>query len=90
MLFRSCGEVGRGKSFPDIYIRSAEKLGCRPEECAVFEDIIMAPETAGGAGFTTVCVRDEAWDYSPEQINLVADYEVQEISQALSLIKQWI
>lgn len=88
--FTECGEVGRGKSFPDIYIRSAEKLGCRPEECAVFEDIIMALETAGGVGFTTVCVRDEAWDYSPEQINLVADYEVQEISQALSLIKQWI
>ena len=26
--FTECGEVGRGKSFPDIYIRSAEKLGC--------------------------------------------------------------
>lgn len=88
--FTECGEVGRGKSFPDIYIRSAEKLGCKPEECVVFEDIIMALETAAAAGFTTVCVRDEAWDYSPEQIQRAADYEIQEISQALSLIKQWI
>ena len=42
------GQVARGKGFPDIYWATAEKLGLRPEECAVFEE-----HPARGAGGQT-------------------------------------
>ena len=33
-------QVGRNKSFPDIYIYTAKKLGVSERNCVVFEDII--------------------------------------------------
>lgn len=34
-----CGdEVARGKPEPDIFLLAAQRLGCAPEECYVFED----------------------------------------------------
>ena len=33
-------EVGLDKRHPDIYLLTAKKLGVKPEECIVFEDII--------------------------------------------------
>jgi len=31
-------QVARPKPYPDIYLRAAELVGVRPEECIVFED----------------------------------------------------
>ncbi|MCR5691110.1 MAG: HAD family phosphatase [Eubacterium sp.] len=77
--FTECGEVGAGKKDPDIYLKAAEKLGCEPGECLVFEDILMGLETAKKAGFTTVCVKDGAWDYTKEDLEGLADYVLEEI-----------
>ncbi len=51
-------EVGRGKEFPDVYLKAADLLGARPEDCAVFEDVPAAVRTARKAGFYTVAVQD--------------------------------
>ena len=51
-------EVPRGKEFPDIYERQAEKMGLLPGECAVFEDILKAVQGANDGGFYTVGVFD--------------------------------
>ena len=32
----SVDEVGKGKNSPDVFLRTAEKLGVAPEECVVF------------------------------------------------------
>lgn len=43
-------EAGRGKPFPDVFLKAAEKLGLKPSECVVFEDApngIAAAKTAG-------------------------------------------
>ncbi len=53
-------DVGVGKQEPDVYLRAAELIGCRPEETLVFEDAIHALRTANRAGFPTVGVYDEA------------------------------
>ncbi|MBO5488603.1 MAG: HAD family phosphatase [Eubacterium sp.] len=84
--YTECGDVGKGKRFPDIYIEAARKLGCLPEECLVFEDITDALQTAKKAGFVTVCARDEAWDYDEEFLKEIADYQIHDFSEALSLI----
>lgn len=56
----SCEEVGAGKNRPDVYLAAAERLGCRAEEAAVYEDALYAAETAGRAGFYVVGVFDES------------------------------
>ncbi len=53
-------EVGKNKSFPDVYIRTAEKLSVKPEECIVFEDIPEGIDGADKAGMYTVAVYDKA------------------------------
>ena len=40
----------RGKPAPDIYIRAAEKIGLKPEECIVVEDAVSGIESARAAG----------------------------------------
>ena len=52
------GEI-RGKEFPDVYLVTCNKLGCLPEQCAVFEDIAVGAKTARDAGFFSIGVRDE-------------------------------
>ncbi len=51
-------EVRRGKGFPDIYLRAAEKLHMAPRDCAVFEDIAPGVRGALSGGFYTVGVYD--------------------------------
>ncbi len=87
--FTECSEVGKSKKFPDVYIEAAEKIHCKPEECVVFEDIVEALETAKGCGFTTICARDAAWQYDEDALKEAADFQIQQISDALSLLNQW-
>lgn len=62
----SCEEVGKGKDEPDIYLEAARRLGCKPEEAAVYEDVYYSANTAKNAGFYTVAVFDR---------NAVSDYD---------------
>lgn len=54
----TCAELNTSKREPDIYLAAAAFLGCRPEETAVFEDVLHAVRAAAGAGFLTVAVAD--------------------------------
>ena len=51
-------EVSRGKGFPDIYEKAAEKIQCLPKECVVFEDILKGIQGANMGNFYTVGVFD--------------------------------
>ncbi len=56
-------DVEVGKPAPDVYLRCAERLGLRPEECVVFEDAtagITAGKRAGCkvVALTTSCSRE--------------------------------
>lgn len=84
--FTEVKEVLRGKGFPDIYLRSAEKIGCRPEQCVVFEDLIPAVKAAGSAKFYTVGVCEPAWGYPESEMRAVSDCYIHEIYEALALI----
>lgn len=76
-------EVQRGKSYPDIYLLTAERLGVNPSECIVFEDILPAVMGAKKAGMTVVGVHDIYSEHQRESIIEKADhfiYEYGEIS----------
>ena len=84
--FTEVGEVSRGKEFPDIYIKEAEKLGCDPENCLVFEDIIPALKSAESGGFVTIGVVEPTWKYTEEELISCCYYKIDEIYDALVLL----
>lgn len=57
-LHTSC-EVEKGKPAPDIYLLVAEKLGVKPENCLVFEDIMQGILAGKAAGMKVCAVKDE-------------------------------
>lgn len=69
----SCEKIGVGKTSPDIYLWAAERLGCRPEQTAVFEDVLYAAQTASRAGFYTVVVQDPWAAHEWEELTALAD-----------------
>ena len=52
-------EVSAGKPAPDIYLYVAEKLGVKPEDCMVFEDVPAGILAGKRAGMTVYAIEDE-------------------------------
>ncbi len=52
--FVSGEEIERGKPFPDIFLKAAELLGVRPEECVVLEDSAHGVKAAALAGMKCI------------------------------------
>ncbi|MGW7614005.1 HAD family hydrolase [Streptomyces sp. NPDC054766] len=46
----SSQDVGRGKPAPDLFLHAAERMGVRPERCAVVEDSPLGVRAANAAG----------------------------------------
>lgn len=88
--FTETNDVSRGKEFPDVYIAEAEKLGCKPEECIVFEDIMPALKSAKSAGFSTIAVREEKWGYTDEEFEEVCDAAVTNLKEAIPILARRI
>ena len=66
-------EVTRGKDFPDIYLLAAKRLNLKPEECAVFEDILPAVKGAKSANMLVIGVHDLYSEYQKQDIINHAD-----------------
>jgi len=51
------GDVKHGKPAPDMFLKAAERLNVKPEECLVYEDSGLGIEAAGAAGMQAIDVR---------------------------------
>ena len=51
-------EVPHGKPAPDIFLLAAERIGCAPEDCYVFEDGINGCLAGIAAGCDTIMIPD--------------------------------
>ena len=69
----SCETVGAGKHQPDVYFEAAKRLGCKPEEAAVYEDALYAIQTAKQAGFYVVGVYDHSNSSRWDEVTELAD-----------------
>lgn len=49
-------DVARGKPEPDVFLKAAEKIGCDPCRCVVFEDAHVGVQAARAAGCRVVAV----------------------------------
>ena len=55
-----CGdEVPRGKPSPDPYLRAAELLGLKPEDCLAIEDSVTGATAADDAGCAVLVIPNE-------------------------------
>ncbi len=58
-------DVTRGKPDPEIYLTAAERIGCRPEFCLVFEDSFAGIQSGRNAGMKVVAL---ATTHPPERL----------------------
>ena len=79
-------EVIRGKSFPDIYLLAAKKLGVVPKECVVFEDILPAILGAKAAGMKVIGVHDTYSAYQQKDIMKHADKYIFHFHELMDVI----
>ena len=66
-------DAGRNKSFPDIFLLAAKKLGLAPGKCVAFEDSFAALCAAKKAGMQTVAVYDRSSEGRWEALKTNAD-----------------
>lgn len=64
----SCAEVGIGKDQPDIFLLAQEWLGTKREETWLFDDSLVALQTARSIGMQTVGIFDVNNPYTEEQL----------------------
>ncbi len=74
-------DVERGKPAPDIYLAVAEALQVKPENCLVFEDIVMGIRAGKSAGMRVCAVEDEYSRYQLEEKKAMADYYIEHFHQ---------
>lgn len=70
-------DIGVSKRQPDIYLRTAERLGLTPEECVVFEDAPYACTTAKRAGFCVCGMAEPAYMAGEREARAASDYFVE-------------
>ena len=78
-------DTGRNKPHPSNFLKAAELLGLRPDECLMAGD---KPEadliTAKALGMTTVLVRQGEWSHSVPY----ADFEIDSVVQLIGVLAQ--
>lgn len=77
----------RGKPYPDIYLLASERLGLRPEECAVFEDGCAGLKSAAEAGIGKRFAIYEKGIPSPLKNGITADGEYHDLTNWRNILK---
>ncbi|MCH9276455.1 HAD family phosphatase [Bifidobacterium amazonense] len=65
------GDAGKDK--PDVYLLAASRLGVKPADCTVFEDLLLAMQTAKSIGMKVWAMHDDSSDADWPAICDIAD-----------------
>ena len=79
-------EIERGKPEPDIYLRTAEKLGVGADECLVIEDSLSGIAAARAAKMRVAAIPDRRF-VDPRQYEKEADYVLNDLSEIPAVIR---
>lgn len=80
---RTSCEVDRGKPYPDIFLKVAEDLGVKPEECLVFEDIPNGILAGKSAGMKVCAIYDDFSKHLTDEKISLADYYIEGYNELL-------
>lgn len=83
-------DVTRSKPDPEGYNLAAERLGCAPSRCIVFEDSMAGVEAgrrAGGAvvGIATTNSADRLREFADMVVDTLADVDIERLPELLSV-----
>ena len=81
----SCGTIGKGKDKPDVFLQAANFLGTEVRDTWVFEDSLVAIETATKIGMPTVGIYDR-FNYGQDKIKEIATEYINSTETLLKLI----
>lgn len=81
--FVSLEDVKRDKSYPDIYLLTAKRLGINPQDCVAFEDILVAIRTLKKTKFKVIGVYDEYASHDVEKIKGICDKFIYDFKELL-------
>jgi HAD superfamily hydrolase (TIGR01509 family) len=81
----SCSQIGKGKEEPDVFLMAADYFGEDKAETWVFEDSLVAIETAVGVGMPTVGIYDR-FNFGQERIKEIATEYIGEGETLLKLM----
>lgn len=71
------------KEEPDVYLLAAEKLGLKPQECMVFEDVPKAMMGAKKAGMRVIAISDGHSQGKEEEIQELAELFLEDFTSLL-------
>ena len=74
-----------GKDKPTIYLEAAKKLGVGISNCMVFEDLLMALNTASKAGFITCAVYEQTCKEEKEKLE-IANFYIKDYQELIDKI----
>lgn len=74
-------DVKNGKPDPEIYLTAAERLEVYPEDCIVFEDVLMGVLAGKNAGMSVCAVYDPWNDPQKQEIIRTADFYVNDYEE---------
>lgn len=69
-------DVQKGKPAPDVYLKAAEEITVRPEDCLVFEDIVQGIMAGKNAGMRVCAIEDKYSAFQEEKKRALADYYI--------------
>ena len=76
----------RGKPFPDIFLRAAEKLEVKAEDCLVIEDVLVGVQAAQKAGMDVIAIYDQHAEKDAENLRQIADFYAQDFSEIIKFL----
>lgn len=77
-------DAKKGKPAPDVYLLAAGKLGVRPGECLVFEDIVAGIMAGKNAGMRVCAVEDDYSARQKREKERLADYYIRDYGEFLA------
>ena len=80
-------EIERGKPDPDIYLRTAEKLGIVADDCLVIEDSLSGIAAAKAARMRVAAIPDRRF-VDTREYDKEADYLVNDLSEIPALVRR--
>ncbi len=81
----TASEVPHGKPAPDIYLAVAARLGVRPEECLVFEDVVAGIRAGKAAGMKVCAVWEKNAEPYRDEIISLSDYYIKDYTELAPL-----
>ena len=73
------------KPDPAIFLYTAEQLGCKPEECIVFEDSLSGFKAARAAGMKVIAIKTE---YNEAHRQEHTDHAIEHYGEAVAALKE--